>query len=517
MQNPNYNFVKKVHLLGPGPTAEQYRDHYARMERLLPEESLSGPLMWQSKELWESFWPTTYPSLKQLCLDPQTRPDFIVADFFTEHVARDMMLECGVPIAVVWPQMPYLLAPASYIPGQGGFQVEVVTTSERASLWCRIRNETALLWALPRYIRSVRWFTNLRRKGGARYPVLPGGSRPHHLVLVNSFFGLEAPKDLPPLMAAVGPVLSEQYPDLDGPHAQFLQAHDRTVYIGLGTNMVLPEPRLHELLRGLIVALDAGHINGVIWSLNKETRRVLDRVRTVTRADGSAFTIGEWLDGEVAEFLVPTFAPQRAVLDHAHTRLYITHGGGSSANEAAFHGLPVLILGFMFDQLANGVRLEEAGAGFRLAKDTFTTAEVAARLACLVGGEDPAIAADVARNVERLRRVAVVASRRKHHAADLIEEVLHDWELRGGDPPRPMHLQTADMRMPWWKARNLDLWLFSLAALVGLPAAAVCGAGLVLRDRRFPQFASLREVMLQLQGVGSGIARQLLAARAGSA
>lgn len=37
-----------------------------------------------------------------------------------------------------------------------------------------------------------------------------------------------------------------------------------------------------------------------------------------------------------------------------------------------------------------------------------------------------------------------------------IEEVMYDNELRwdGGEELRPMHLQTADMRMPFWKAKN---------------------------------------------------------------
>lgn len=41
------------------------------------------------------------------------------------------------------------------------------------------------------------------------------------MVLVNSFLRLEAPKDLPPLVAAVGPILAEEYPDLNDKHVQF--------------------------------------------------------------------------------------------------------------------------------------------------------------------------------------------------------------------------------------------------------------------------------------------------------
>ncbi|KAL0935794.1 uncharacterized protein CTRU02_208008 [Colletotrichum truncatum] len=469
IQNPYYSFVKNVHLLGPGPTPEQYRDHWTRMVSLRVEDALSSWMMWKSKYLWDSFWPATYRQLKRLCSDPETRPDFIIADFFDETVARDMSLECDIAIAIVWPQMPFLLAPATYIPGQPGFQIDVCLTSEHVSLWSRLRNEIAIVWAAPQFLMWMRWFTKLRRREGARCPVLPGGDRPHHLVLVNSFFGLEAPKDLPPLMALIGPVLTEGYPPLDKQHIRFLEAHKQVVYVGLGTNVVLPETSLHKLLQGLILALDRGHIDGVIWALNQTARKELDLTHTVSRLNGESTTLGELLDNAMPEFLTPEFAPQRAILNHKHTRLYMTHGGSSSANEATYHGVPVLVLGFMFDQLANGVRLEEAGCGLQLNKINFTADEVAARISFLVNsGPDSSIA----RNVERMRRISTVAARRKRLAADLVEETLFDHELRGS---RPMHLQTADMRMPWWKARNLDLVLFVFATAVGVPTVAIFG------------------------------------------
>jgi hypothetical protein len=52
-----------------------------------------------------------------------------------------------------------------------------------------------------------------------------------------------------------------------------------------------------------------------------------------------------------------------------------------------------------------------------------------------------------------------MAAPRKYLGADLIEEVLYDTELRfeNGNELRPSHLQTVDMRMPVYRARNWDL------------------------------------------------------------
>lgn len=67
-------------------------------------------------------------------------------------------------------------------------------------------------------------------------------------------------------------------------------------------------------------------------------------------------------------------------------------------------------------------------------------------------------------NVLRMKRIAHVATRRRNHAADLVEELMYDNELRFSKSDhnrrrelRPMHLQTADMRMPAYKAKNWDL------------------------------------------------------------
>jgi hypothetical protein len=77
-----------------------------------------------------------------------------------------------------------------------------------------------------------------------------------------------------------------------------------------------------------------------------------------------------------------------------------------------------------------------------------------------------------------LQRIASANSRRKHVAADRIEEVMYDAELLSSDRAskdvarRPMHLQTPDCRMSWVKANNLDLYLVYIA-LLAVPVGVV--------------------------------------------
>ncbi|KAK7459772.1 hypothetical protein Landi51_00021 [Colletotrichum acutatum] len=430
----DYPSITCVHSFGPAIPNTDAEAHYARMIQWRPSDGV-GPIM-KSKFLFDSYWPDTWFHLRELMLDSDAKPDMIIADFFVEAAAKDMMVEFGVPIAVWWPQMPYLLAPVSYIPDQPAF-----------------RNEMVLSWALPHIFAWTRWTREMRKRNGVRH-LIPMAPKPNYLVFVNSFFGLEPAKDLPPLMQVVGPILGDEDSPLDGSYQAFLKS--------LMTR------------RGLVMALDAGRVNGVIWSIGKSARQNLVRSAHAERTDGGRISVGEILDEKHPDIRVPCFAPQRAILDHPNTKLYLTHGGGSSANETLFHGTPTLILGFFFDQLANSACLVEAGVGLAMEKFDFTATEIAGKIGRIVSDDDGSFG----RNVERMKRIARVASRRKKLAADMIEEVIFDHELRslGGKAQRPMHLQTADMRMSVWKARNWDLWLVSIPALAVGGTACFIGA-----------------------------------------
>jgi UDP:flavonoid glycosyltransferase YjiC (YdhE family) len=446
--------------MGPGPTEEQLDAHYKRSRLWDPAKGL-GDVM-DSKYLFDSLWTQTYHHLKQIMADPSTRPDMMVADFFVDAV-KDMHLEYKLPIAIVWPQMPYMMVPCSYIPGQPGFQLDMTLTSENASMWSRINNELVVVRALPGAIKLMKWTKAMRKRAGLNY-LLPTPSKPDYLVLVNSFFGLEVPKDLPPLVAAIGPILADEYPPLDDTHQHFLDQHTKTIYIALGTHIILPHADAQKIIQGLIRAMEAGLINGVIWSVGKSGRQLFDPTDQFTIAN-QTLPFSDLLANKHPSWLFPFFAPQRSILDHPHAHIYFTHGGGSSANEGLYHGKPMLVMAFYFDQIGNAAKLAASGTSELLHKFRFTPEEVYIKIKAILEDADGAYA----RNVLRMQRIARVAARRKHLGGDLIEEVLYDTELRvvGGKETRPPHLQTADMRMPAYKARNWDLMAVS-GAVVGL-------------------------------------------------
>lgn len=428
--------------------------------------------IFETRRFLDSSWAVVYPSLSAIMNDTNSRPDFILSDYLVDAV-RDMKAEYDVPIAMHWPQMPTSMLPASYIPGVAGLQVEVLT-SEHATIWQRLKNELKSLWALPALLKYRRWLRALRSRAGVTR-MLPNDVKPDYLLLVNSFFGIATPKDLPPNVAAVGPILSDEYPPLTEPHESFLKDHGRVLYIALGTHVLLRNETLLSILHGVSDALIDGAIDGVIWSIRGMARKQFSLNARAPGHLGVRYSISSLLNNNNPHIRFVDFAPQRAILEHAHTCVYVTHAGNSSTNEAMFHGVPTITIGVYFDQLQNSMRLRDAGVSILLNGHTVISHDINAAITKITTDHTGSFA----QNLQRMKTIARIAARRKNHAVDLMEEVLADHEGRRGSD-RPMHLQTADMRMPIWKARNWDLWALS-GCVVVFGAGGIIGIAIMLR------------------------------------
>lgn len=164
------------------------------------------------------------------------------------------------------------MLPSPYIPGLPGIQLKHLT-SEHASLWDRMMEEYS---ALRLTISMVPYILERRRQRAAA-GLRPTGrppAKPDYLVFVNSFFGLEVAKDLPPLVRTIGPVLSDEYPGLppDGPLASFLAGHRRILYVSFGSHLETPDWRKRRMIEGMQQAMKEGDIDGVVWAMKPVER-----------------------------------------------------------------------------------------------------------------------------------------------------------------------------------------------------------------------------------------------------
>ncbi|KAI0382790.1 UDP-glucosyl transferase family protein [Hypomontagnella monticulosa] len=461
VKDGSYGFLSGVYAMGPPMDPETESAHYLQMQNSDIRKDYRD--YFRPKFNVDAFWAQDYTFLKDIC--QVFKPDMIVADFFVDSAVRDIKHQTGVPIATVWPQMPYGMVGVPYIPGLPGFQVDALT-SEHASLWTRVRAALRPFRAISALIPYFRFVRQMRRKAGVDY-TLPILKKPDYLVLVNSFFGLETPKDLPPLVAAIGPILSEEFQPLDSAFEKFYAGHHRVIYVSFGTHIQVAPRDLDKFVGAFSDLLNEGLVDGIIWSANNTQRKLFDRGQKLRYGD---VKVGEILDNLDPAWLFTPFAPQRAILARRETVLFVTHGGGSSVNEATFHETPMLSLGFFFDQLLNGLRIQEAGVGLSLDKADFSEAEILEKSRVLLQDTDGTIAQDV----RRMGHIARISAQKKEFGADLIEEVLYDHRFslvppgatasESRDRRRPMHLQTADARMSAWRAQNWDLTCLGLAS-----------------------------------------------------
>ncbi|XP_072172179.1 UDP-glucuronosyltransferase 2A3-like [Diadema setosum] len=73
--------------------------------------------------------------------------------------------------------------------------------------------------------------------------------------------------------------------------------------------------------------------------------------------------------------LISDWLPQNDLLGHPKTRMLIYHGGAAGVYEATSHGVPLLLMPLVADQMANAARVESKGLGFAIDKNAITEEE----------------------------------------------------------------------------------------------------------------------------------------------
>jgi len=73
---------------------------------------------------------------------------------------------------------------------------------------------------------------------------------------------------------------------------------------------------------------------------------------------------------------VEKFVPQLDILSHDSVKLFITHGGASSAHEALYFGRPLLVIPHQGDQHLIARLVQKRGAGLFMDKNLFSVEEI---------------------------------------------------------------------------------------------------------------------------------------------
>ena len=114
-----------------------------------------------------------------------------------------------------------------------------------------------------------------------------------------------------------------------------------------------------------------GATNGaILFSLGsnvKSSHLPADKIQALLRIFGKLKqkVIWKWEDdqlpGKPDNVMISKWLPQSDVLAHENIRLFISHCGKGSVNEAKYHGVPILALPVFGDQMPNALQIEQEG------------------------------------------------------------------------------------------------------------------------------------------------------------
>jgi UDP:flavonoid glycosyltransferase YjiC (YdhE family) len=212
-------------------------------------------------------------------------------------------------------------------------------------------------------------------------------------ILVDSAFGLEYPRRLPPNVHMVGPMFTESPEVLPADYAAWLGDADGrpVVYANLGT---IARP-WHELLQRMADAFSTQQFR-TLWVVPADLQSLLpDSLPETVRVE-------RW---------VPS---QLGVLRHPEVRAFVSHCGVNSVHEAIWSDTPVIGMPLFAAQGDMALRVQDARVGSRLDKHRFTPEQLRAHIRAACSD------AEVRRNMATIRQTFVAAGGVRR-AADLIE------------------------------------------------------------------------------------------------
>ncbi|XP_056896058.1 UDP-glucuronosyltransferase 2B31-like [Takifugu flavidus] len=240
------------------------------------------------------------------------------------------------------------------------------------------------------------------------------------LWLIRTDFIFEFPRPTMPNVVYIGGFQGKPSKPLPADLEDFMQSSGEhgVVVMSLGTLLGDLGPELSEIIASAFANLP----QKVVW------RHIGERPTSL----GNNTMLVKWL-------------PQNDILGHPKTKLFMSHGGTNGIYEAIYHGVPILGLPLIFDQIDNFVRMKARGAAEMV---DVTTLDVESLTNTLKNILDPTKAYK-----EKIQKLSQL-----HHDKPMkpIDSALFWMEFvmrqKGAS-----HLRTESYKLPWYAYHCLDV------------------------------------------------------------
>ena len=197
------------------------------------------------------------------------------------------------------------------------------------------------------------------------------------------------------------------------------------MFVALGTFLFLSPENNAKLLQSLIEATENNIVDGVIWANIKKNQQSFPS--NITLSDGRIISTADVFNNKYPNIHIASYAPQLAILNHTNTKIFLSHCGSGSIYESLYTGTPILALPIIFDQLGNADKLVSAGVSLKLDKLDLQVNDIVEKIELIQKDEK------IQNNIKRLKTLAIINSKRKYRAADLIEYTLYSHSLKPKD------------------------------------------------------------------------------------
>lgn len=146
--------------------------------------------------------------------------------------------------------------------------------------------------------------------------------------------------------------------------------------------------------------------------------------------------------------------PQNDILAHPKTKLFISHAGALSIQEAMYHGVPMVVIPFIVDQYNNAGKMERRGIAKYLDKSTLTPDNIYNAVSTVLN------------NPSYTKTVKEISIKYKDRPQTALERAIFwvEYVIRHGTAE---HLVTPARDMPQYQLLNLDvLFVFVLGVFL---------------------------------------------------
>lgn len=296
-------------------------------------------------------WKPMYEGLVKETRNPffQT-PTAVLADFMT-YAGADFASELGVRLIVNNADILSMVGP-HHLPIYDAVPGVLSQKSIKDLSWI----DCNILCPIVRFIFPIvlkfsleKQFNRRRKEVGLRPIKLVEFLPKETLILVNSAFGLEYPRPLPPLVHMTGPIIDETVEfELSDELRKFMDDSNGIVFVNMGT--------LAECSKSIETSM--------IRAFGKFERKLSFlwkfKGNSIPKNIPPNVLITHWVDSQLK------------VLKHPKVVLFISHCGINSAQEALYCQVPILCIPMFGDQLDMAFRVFDAGAGLVLKKELVT-------------------------------------------------------------------------------------------------------------------------------------------------